>query len=228
MAKPSVFPLPSRNVGASELRVTVPLSVETVVGRPDTVGVTVCDLVPSLVTLTLNVAFLPASTIAFRLVLLTRSVLPRRLDAPIDKASRAALSALTSPAPWWPTGAPRSVAVLTMTRLTSAGDGSAPWWFSAYASITSAAVPAVSAADALVPPAAMRGCGEAPRSGSAQPRNTVVSGLHSAQPASPGATTSTVCGLNSVMPPELSAEMLLFSQPDPNCVPELLVCTYTW
>jgi hypothetical protein len=40
-----------------------------------------------------------------------------------------------------------------------------------------------------------------------------MSELHSVQPASPGATTSTVCGLNSVMPPELSAAMLLASQP---------------
>ena len=79
---------------------TVPPSVETVVGRPDRIGVTVCDLVPSLVTLTLKVAFLPAATVAFRPVLLTRTVLLRRLDAPIDKASRTALTALTSPAPW--------------------------------------------------------------------------------------------------------------------------------
>src|SRR5262249_2282214 len=161
--KPSEFPWPSTNVGELEFRVTVPVLGETLVGWPDMVGVTVRDLVPSLVTLTLNVAVLPASTVAFRLVLLTRRVLPRRPDAPIDRASCTALSALTSPAPWWSAGAPRSVAVLTMIRSTSAGDGSAPWWCCAYACITSAAVPAVSAADALVPPAAWRGCGEAPR-----------------------------------------------------------------
>ena len=48
---------------------------------------------------------------------------------------------------------------------------------------------------------------------SAQPKNAFVSLLHSDQPRSPGATTLTVPGLNSVVPEELSAVMLLFSQP---------------
>jgi hypothetical protein len=77
--------------------------------------------------------------------------------------------------------------------------------------MTSAAVPDVSGADALVPPAAQIGGGSVPRSTSAQPRN------------------STVCGLNSVTPPELSAVMLLSSQPPgTRFVLYPLVCLYTW
>ena len=65
----------------------------------------------------------------------------------------------------------------------------------------------------MVPPAAQIGGGLEPWSMSAQPANSAVLLLHSDQPRSPGATTSTVCGLNSVTPLELSALMLLFSQP---------------
>ena len=81
-------------------------------------------------------------------------------------------------------------------------------------------MPEVSGADALVPPAAQIGGGLAPLSMSAQPKNAVVSLLHSDQPRSPGATTLTVAGLNSVVPDELSAVMLLSSQPPgTSCVP---------
>src|SRR5690348_3385799 len=142
------------NVGDAELRLTVPVSVDCVVGRPDTVGVTVWDPAPSLVTLTLNEAGWPAFTVAFRLVLFTSSVLPCGLLLLMDSASWTALSVLTRPAPWWSAGAPRSVAVLVMIRSTSAGDGVAPPWVFRYASMTSAAVAAVSGQDALVPPAA--------------------------------------------------------------------------
>ena len=86
-------------------------------------------------------------------------------------------------------GAPRSSAVLTMICLTRAGEGSAPPCVFAYACSTSAAVPEVSGADALVPPAAQIGGGLVPWSMSAQPKNSVVSLLHSDQPRSPGATT---------------------------------------
>ena len=90
--------------------------------------------------------------------------------------------------------------------------------------MTSAAVPEVSGADALVPPAAQIP-GALPLSMSVQPKNAVVLVLHSDQPRSPGATTSTVCGLNSVTPSELSAVMLLFSQPPgDSCVPYRVVC----
>src|ERR1022692_1081024 len=107
---------------------------------------------------------------------------------------------------------------------TRAGDGRWTWWALAYASMTSAAVPDVSGADALVPPAAQIGGGLAPWSMSGQPKNAVVLLLHSDQPRSPGATTSTVWGLNSVTPPELSALMLLFSQPPgTSCVPYRVV-----
>src|SRR5260370_28941578 len=107
-----------------------------------------------------------------------------------------------------------------MIRSTSAGDGRLPLWLLAYASMTSAAVPEVSGADALVPPAAQIGGGLVPWSMSEQPKNCAVLLLHSDQPRSPGATTSTVCGVNWVMPSELSAVMLLFSQPPgDSCVP---------
>ena len=95
-----------------------------------------------------------------------------------------------------------------------------PPWVFMYAWMTSAAVPEVSGADTLVPPAAQIGGGLAPWSMSAQPKKCAVSLLHSDQPRSPGAATSTVCGLNSVVPSELSAVMLLVSQPPAeSCVP---------
>src|SRR5215467_489511 len=170
----------------------------------------------------------PASTVAFRLVLLTSSVLPCGLPRLIDSASWTALSVFTSPAPWVSAGEPRSAAVLTMIRSTSAGDGAFPPWVCRYASMTSAAVPEVSGADALVPPAAQIGGGLLPWSMSVQPKKFVVSLLHSDQPRSPGATTSTVCGLNWVMPSEDSAVMLLSSQPPgESCVPYRVVCRYT-
>src|SRR6516164_5924910 len=162
----------------------------------------------------------PALTVAFRPVLSRSSVLPCGLLLLIDSASWTALSVFTSPAPWWSAGAPRSVAVLTMIRWTSAGDGALPPWVFMYASMTSAAVAEVSGEDALVPPAAQIGGGLVPWSMSAQPTKCAVSLLHSDQPRSPGATTSTVCGLTWVMPSELSAVMLLFSQPPgESCVP---------
>src|SRR5580704_3207488 len=212
-------------VGDEALRLTVPVLAETVVGLPETVGVTVWDPVPSLVTPTLNVWDWPAFTVAFRLVLLSSSVLPCGLLLLMDSASWTALSVLTRPAPWWSAGAPRSVALLTMICSTSAGDGAAPPWAFWYASMTSAAVPDVSGAEALVPPAAQIAGGWLPWSMSAQPKNAVVSLLHSDQPRSPGATTSTVCGLNWVTPSEDSAVMLLFSQPPgESCVPYRVVC----
>src|ERR1700730_1540358 len=121
-------------VGLAELRLTAPVSADWVVGRPYTVVVTVWDPVPSLVTFTLNVAVWPAFTVAFRLVLFTSSVLPCGVPPLMASASWTALSVLTRPAPW----------VL------------------ASASMTSAAVAAVSGQDALVPPAAQIGGGLEP------------------------------------------------------------------
>src|ERR1700683_995329 len=95
---------------------------------------------------------------------------------------------------------------------TRAGDGAFPLCVFSYASMTRAAVADVSGAEALVPPAAPMP-GAEPLSISVQPVNSVVFVLHSDQPRSPGATTSTVLGLNSVTPAALSAVMLLFSQP---------------
>ncbi|MGB0095460.1 MAG: hypothetical protein WBP81_23345 [Solirubrobacteraceae bacterium] len=85
-------------------------------------------------------------------------------------------------------------------------------------------MPEVSGDEALVPPAAQIGGGLVPWSMSAQPKNAVVLLLHSDHPRSPGATTVTVLGLNSVVPAELSAVMLLFSQPPgTSCVPYRVV-----
>jgi hypothetical protein len=106
----------------------VPVSLDVGVGRPDTVGVTVLVPLPSLVTVTLNEANWPAFTVASRRGLLTASVLPCGLPPLMDSASWTALRVLTRPAPWWSAGAPRSVAVLTMIRSISAGDGRRPWW----------------------------------------------------------------------------------------------------
>ena len=91
--------------------------------------------------------------------------------------------------------------------------------------MTRAAVAEVSGQDALVPPAAQIGGGLVPWSTSAQPVKRAVSLLHNDQPRSPGATTSTVCGWNSVTPSELSAVTLLFSQPPgDSCVVYRVVC----
>src|SRR6516225_1375324 len=146
-------------VGDDEVSVTEPVSFDSVVGLPVTVGVTVWDVLPSLVTRTFMLAGWPAFTVEFRLVLSSSSVLPCGLLLLMDSASWTALSVLTRPAPWWSAGAPRSVAVLTMIRSTSAGDGMVPLWVLAYASMTSAAVAAVSGQDALMPPAAQIGDG---------------------------------------------------------------------
>ena len=107
---------------------TEPVSSDSAFGRPDSVGLTFAGLVPSLVTATFLMAAWPAFTVAPRPVLLTSRVLPCGLLLLMDSASWTALSVFTRPAPWWPAGAPRSVAVLTMIRLTSAGDGRLPWW----------------------------------------------------------------------------------------------------
>src|SRR5262249_25881376 len=149
-------------VGLSLLRLTVLVAAETVVGGPSTAGVTRWGWVPSLVTPTLNAAVCPAFTVAFRAVLFTNSVLPCGLLLLIDSASCTALSVLTRPAPWWSAGAPRSVAVLTMICSTRAGDGRLPLWVLAYASMTSAAVAAVSGQYVPVPPAAYIVCGCVP------------------------------------------------------------------
>src|SRR5260370_11337755 len=95
---------------------------------------------------------------------------------------------------------------------TSGAEGRAPPCVLAYACWTSAATAATSADDEAVLAASVIP-GEDPLLESKQARNLDVSVLHSDQDASPGATTSMVRGLNSLMPPELSALMLLFSQP---------------
>ncbi len=52
------------------------MSLDSVVGLPDTVGVTVWEALPSLVTVTFMLAGWPAFMVAFRLVLSSSSVLP--------------------------------------------------------------------------------------------------------------------------------------------------------
>ena len=100
-----------------------------------------------------------------------------------------------------------SLAVLVMICLTTAGVGTAPPWVFSYAWITSAATPAVSGADSLVPPNARNAVGLPARL--LQSPYIDVSVEQSAQPSSPGATTSTVPPAES-KPPELNELMLLF------------------
>src|SRR6202012_5423759 len=90
---------------------------------------------------------------------------------------------LTSPAPCSPAGALTSVAVPSRICLTIAGVGLSPLCVFRYASITSAAAPAMNGADSLVPPnasvSALVG------------QELVTSGLQAASPPYPGATRST-------------------------------------
>jgi hypothetical protein len=78
--------------------------------------------------------------------------------------------------------------------------------------MTSAATAATSVADT---PLAVKVVmpGEDPLSGSVQAKNLLVSVLHKPHTVSPGATTSIVWGLYSLMPVVLSALMLSLSQP---------------
>jgi len=55
VSRTSRFPSGTDRCRLDELRATVPVSVDTVVGLPDTVGVTVWEELPSLVTPMLNV-----------------------------------------------------------------------------------------------------------------------------------------------------------------------------
>src|ERR1041384_4168089 len=112
-------------------------------------------------------------------------------------------------------------------RLTSDGAGRTPLWVFSYASMTSAAAPAVSGDDWLVPPKFWIPDGEPL---SAEHSSYLSrSGVQSAQPRSPGATRSGTV-LPCVTPPELIAEMLLFSQvPLENWrAPAASVCRYDW
>ena len=75
--------------------------------------------------------------------------------------------------------------------LTSAGDGDAPWWYVRYAWMTSAAAPAVTGDDSLVPPKSAIGVGW-PLKFTHWVKMAVLA-EHSAQSASPGATRSGTC-----------------------------------
>src|ERR1700759_4927459 len=78
----------------------------------------------------------------------------------------------------------------TISCLTTAGDGAVPPCVFSYAWMTSAATPAVSGEDWLVPPNDWTGDGLPARL--AQPPNSSRFVEHSAQSDSPGATTSIV------------------------------------
>src|ERR1700761_6772725 len=132
-------------------------------------------------------------------------------ESSIERARLTAASELMSPAPCSSAGAPRSVAVLMMICLTSAGDGSTPRWVLRYAWITRAASPAVSGEDSLVPPNTSMGDGLPLKSLHSWNRSVFVE--HSDQPESPGATTSTVRALCCAKPAELNADRLLLMNP---------------
>src|ERR1035437_10966037 len=109
---------------------------------------------------------------------------------------------------------PRSVAVPVMICSTTIGEGFLPWWVLRYAWITNAASPAVSGADSLVPPVhSMDEGSPAALVQSAKARGLVWLGVQSAQPESPGATTSAVRGPSSVKTAELMEAMLLSRYP---------------
>src|SRR3954468_24617374 len=127
---------------------------------------------------------------------------------PIVVAASTAARASSRPAPCSSAGMPRSWLVVMRICLTSAGVGEAPWCALRYAWMTSAAAPAVSGADWLVPPNGWIGVGWPLNP--LQPLNC-ADVEHNAQSASPGATRSMVrppC----VKPAEDRAEMLLSAQ----------------
>src|SRR6201999_3759159 len=84
---------------------------------------------------------------------------PERSQPGSAEASSTARRLLSSPAPCSVAGPPRSGALDSRSCLTAAGAGRAPWCAFAYAWITSAAAPATSGADWLVPPLSSTGDG---------------------------------------------------------------------
>src|SRR3954471_14821271 len=92
--------------------------------------------------------------------------------------------------------------------------------------MTSAASPAVSGEDSLVPPNNWNGDGL--RLKSVHSVNISTFEEHRAQPESPGATTSTVRASCWAKPPELNAEMLLLMNPPwaVSGMAPLCVCAY--
>src|ERR1700756_5779444 len=96
--------------------------------------------------------------------------------------------ALMKPAPCSLGGAPRTVAELIRIFLTRAGEGVLPLWVLRYAWMTSAATPAVSGEDSLVPPNCSMGDGAGGVWKFVQSVNSATFVEHSAQPRSPGAT----------------------------------------
>src|ERR1041385_3167237 len=205
------------NVGAvAVFKFSVPVSLELSVGsRAQPAGRTVCADVPVLVTWTWNVWLEPAGAVAVRLGWVTSRPWPCAAGVPLpswmDIACCTALRALTRPAPCSSAGTWRSVALLTMICLTSAALGRTPPWVFSYAWMTSAAAPAVSGDDWLVPPNSWMLDGRPTLF--RQPAYSAGLAVHTAQPRSPGATTSTVCGPNCVKPPEDRPEMLSLIQP---------------
>src|SRR5580698_3397283 len=136
-------------------------------------------------------------------------------------AAWTAASELIRPEPCSKAGWSRSVAVPVMICLTTAGDGLSPWWVFRYAWMTSAASPAVSGEDWLVPPKSW--IGDGPPASLVHSSYSVRSGVHRAQPSSPGAITSGTrpCW---VVPPELRPEMLLLTKcPLDSCAPAPVV-----
>src|SRR6516225_10603721 len=117
-----------------------------------------------------------------------------------ESASRTAASTLSSPAPCCSAGAPMSVAVDVRIARTSAGLGLVAWCAARYAWMTSAAAPAMSGEDSLVPPVSWIGW----------PAQSVKAGdrVHGTQLRSPGATRPTVVS-SWANPADENDEMLL-------------------
>ena len=185
---------------------TAPVSLESVVGRPATVGVTVWDAPPSLVTPTLKCGRLAR--------------VHRRVQARLAHQQRVALRAAAVDGLGELHGLERvdQPGALVVGRRAQVGgradDDLLDERRRRQVAVVRLGVGLMHqrgggrrspAPTRWCRPAAQIGGGLEPWSMSAQPKNFVVSLLHSDQPRSPGATTSTVCGLNSLMPSELSA-----------------------
>ena len=118
-----------------------------------TAACTTCGRLPTLVTCTRAVATPPDLAVRLSwLTLATSSPSAGRAPPCTDRAALTAAGESSRPAPCRLAGRPRSSEVLVSSRRTRFAVGLAPWWVSRYAWMTSAAAPAVSGADWLVPP----------------------------------------------------------------------------
>ncbi len=130
------------------------------------VGLTVCATELVLVTVSVFGVVVPGSPVEASELGEYSRPWPVAAGVPLaswmDSAVCSARAASTRPAPWNSPGASRSWELDMRICFTKSGAGVAPPWVLRYASMTSAAVAAVSGHDSLVPPKATIGCGWGP------------------------------------------------------------------